>query len=397
MRPTTLAFTAERAAVALAPRSADAYLQLGSRLELASQAVNTAGALAETRPAQAAEAELAYRMAVRLDPTNAEGFYQFGMSLRAFGPSRSAEAVALLETAAIIEPDHAGVASTVGYYMLASGASGRRRGLAILARRVSAGVWPPGRWQHPAEYFDIVPKAPLVHPRAPYACLLSPLERAAPAMGAEAMTTLPQYSIQREGLARPHGGWRELDVWLRCGLASYRRSGGAGTGTVPPELVQTCATLRMVKESYAFVQGALFSAIAPGTTLDPHCGPTNGRLVLHVGLKVPHPGRARLRLGRPSALDSPADRALLRQLGFEGSEPKEVAWAEGHGFVWEDSTCHEVLWRANGAPGSGAVDAPPASSFAGNFTLAEPRIILLLLLLHPAMTRVPVCASTERS
>ena len=52
------------------------------------------------------------------------------------------------------------------------------------------------------------------------------------------------------------------------------------------------AALREVAATYRFVQGAQFSAISPGTSLIPHCGPTNGRMVLHLGLSVPHPGAA---------------------------------------------------------------------------------------------------------
>jgi len=86
----------------------------------------------------------------------------------------------------------------------------------------------------------------------------------------------------------------------------------------------------------------------------------------------------------------------------QGSAPAdaavEVAWREGEGFVWDDSVCHEVVWRGGGGGGGGggAVAATAFESGAA-FARSEPRIVLLLLLLHPAMTRMPICPALDAS
>mmetsp|Transcript_16 Transcript_16/g.57 ORF Transcript_16/g.57 Transcript_16/m.57 type:complete len:382 (+) Transcript_16:120-1265(+) len=342
------------------------------------------------------------RQAIRIDPASGDGYYQLGSALRAKGPSRLTEATALLEAAAAIEPSHLAAVSTVGYMLLSASGSGavrarlRARGLSLLARGVDDGAWPRrGQWQHPAEYLPMVPAPPAAgaHPPGSYKCILSRLEGAAEALGDEAVAALPRFSVQTEGIARPDGGWREYDVWRACGLAARgnwhadARSGAAGER--PRGLSATCEALREVKRTYAFVQGAFFSALTPGTALLPHCGPTNGRLVMHIGLRVPQPGAARLRLGRPSTLHLRSDRPLLRQLGLPDGGASEIVWREGKGFVWDDSQCHEVLWHRDGQAAAGG-DANGTQQDPDTDP-APPRIILLLLLLHPAMTQVPIC------
>jgi len=127
-------------------------------------------------------------------------------------------------------------------------------------------------------------------------------------MAREARSLLPRYAVQVEGLSRPHGGWRDYEIWRRCGLGGFRPGKNKGERAdenndnsgvdklrvsllppPPPELAETCAVLRGVAAgSGALVHSAMFSAIAPGTRLEPHCGPNNGRLVLHVGLSTPY-------------------------------------------------------------------------------------------------------------
>jgi len=63
--------------------------------------------------------------------------------------------------------------------------------------------------------------------------------------------------------------------------------------------------------------GAFFSRLAPGTHLAAHCGPSNARLRIHLGLDIP-PG-CRIRVG---------------------SEVRE--WKEGECLVFDDSVEHEV-------------------------------------------------------
>eukprot|EP00966_Prymnesium_polylepis_P238048 5505272-Prymnesium_polylepis.1 len=119
------------------------------------------------------------------------------------------------------------------------------------------------------------------------------------------------------------------------------------------------------------ITGAAFSAILPGTRLLPHCGPTNERLIVHVGLSVPQPGQARLRLGGPPR--------VVQQLLMEGTRasgealslstnPIELTWREGEAFVFDDSFAHEVEFEATGETGAGK---------------GRPRIILLLTIRNP--------------
>jgi hypothetical protein len=116
---------------------------------------------------------------------------------------------------------------------------------------------------------------------------------------------------------------------------------------------------------------------------------------MHVGLKIPHRDAARLRLGRPSALDNMTEHEL-RKLGLPTTSPEEVPWREGEGFVWDDSTCHEVVWRGlDGGDKSAGHQHEEEScgvpQTGAEFATAEPRIILLLLFFHPRLTSVPIC------
>ena len=76
------------------------------------------------------------------------------------------------------------------------------------------------------------------------------------------------------------------------------------------------------------------------------------------------------------------------------------AWREGEGFVWDDSQCHEVLYGRPHRGDDGTVAGGMTSRGVGGVGTSNesapaaatgPRIILLLLLLHPIMTQTPVC------
>ena len=412
----------------------------------------------EAQGAGAVAVEQAYRNALLLEPRNSHAYYSFSQFLHAGGSAGSAdESEELLEKSISLDPENLAASTSLAYMLIGGSADGNgsrarlRHGLQILSNRVRHGDWPRGdTWQHPAEYLAVVPRPPIraVHERTQFECILAPLEHAAAAMGAEAMALLPRYGVQSEGLSVPYGGWREFEVWRRCGLdrvgasARFRRdrpgsAPGSAVPRPPAALRATCSALRAVAESSnAYVHSASFSAIATGTSLRPHCGPTNGRLVMHVGLSTPRPGSARLRLGRPRALDALSDDAAermeapldgeqadgerqvgvseekLSSLGLPTREASEIAWRQAEGFVWEDSTCHEVVWRRarrrrrresrseappkhSGSEGEGGqcmAPTPPSDVASGDaFARSEPRIVLLLLFLHPAMTREAIC------
>ncbi len=389
--------------------------QLARASDLEQQAHKLAAAAAESgagREAAAAaqlhlEAEAAYRAAIMIDPTDPLPLYHLGHVLRARGPATTAESLAHFDRAWVLDPDNPAVVSSLGYLLIAAagGAAAakemppeaalahQRRGLQVLAQGVNRGIWPRSDavWQHPMEWLQVVPPPPpsaIVRTRAPYDCMLKPLERHANSMGSEAAALLPRFSVQTEGLSRPHGGWRDYELWRRCGLRKGKSNDVLPTPPAAPGLTATCAALQEMATAApgAKIHSASFSAISPGTVLLPHCGPNNGRLVMHVGLKVRDADDARLRLGRPSTLNETASE--LRARGLPGAEPTEVAWRTGEGFVWDDSTSHEVVWRGSDARlHSDSVAVASGDEFAAT----EPRIILLLLFFHPTLTRAAVC------
>ena len=69
---------------------------------------------------------------------------------------------------------------------------------------------------------------------------------------------------------------------------------------------------------------AYFSVLSPGARLRPHCGPTNARLRVHVGIDVP--------------------KGAAMRVGHE-TRP----WREGEAFVFDDSFEHEV-WNDGTSP-----------------------------------------------
>ena len=77
----------------------------------------------------------------------------------------------------------------------------------------------------------------------------------------------------------------------------------------------------------------------------------------------------------------------------------EKPWREGEGFVWEDNTCHEVIWREENGDGCLAPTLANTLTSGVEFASSTPRIILLLLFFHPTMTQRPPClaASPETS
>ena len=83
--------------------------------------------------------------------------------------------------------------------------------------------------------------------------------------------------------------------------------------------------LSLGEDATTMVMGsAYFSVLTPGARLRPHCGPTNVRLRVHIGLSVP-PGAA-MRVGNETR-----------------------AWADGAALAFDDSFEHEV-WNLGSSP-----------------------------------------------
>ena len=114
-------------------------------------------------------------------------------------------------------------------------------------------------------------------------------------------------------------------------------------------------------EAAAMVVGScFFSRMQPGTHLRAHCGPTNLRLRVHIGMDVPQDsGRWRLRVG---------------------DEVRE--WANGEALVFDDSYEHEVWHESTEDDGYPGEDkrAPRAN------VVGPSRVVLIVDIWHPALS-----------
>jgi aspartate beta-hydroxylase len=110
---------------------------------------------------------------------------------------------------------------------------------------------------------------------------------------------------------------------------------------------------RVVRRPYGH---ALLSAVAPGTHIGTHTGPTNKKLRVHVPLVVPPGGGCRLRVG-----------------------PHVQVLAEGAAFVFDDSFQHEAV-NEGGGDGGGA----------GGGGAGATRINLIVDVWHPDLSDVEV-------
>lgn len=125
---------------------------------------------------------------------------------------------------------------------------------------------------------------------------------------------------------------------------------------------------------------AFISKIYPGTSIEPHCGPTNIRHRLQFLLKLPHV--------HPSAGERDADQKpkLSLSVGHENS----IFWnMENDTFVFDDSFVHSVTYpdeepgtdgRITGIENSGKGNLPKKDSLA--------RMVLIVDLWHPGLQDV---------
>ena len=199
-------------------------------------------------------------------------------------------------------------------------------------------------------------------------------------MAAEATALLPEFAVQAEGLATPAAGWRELNVLARC-------LGGAD-GRAPVR--RSCSALNEVvrRAGGGFsLGGAAFSAIAEGTSLSAHCGSTNERLVVHVGLSVPRPGAR----GCGSASRRPPRAARASGGGGAADDwSHEEAWAAGRAFADDSSRT-----RSSGATtaGSRCRRRTRRNSWTATSSRERGRVVLILTFRHPGLQAAPVCPS----
>jgi hypothetical protein len=119
--------------------------------------------------------------------------------------------------------------------------------------------------------------------------------------------------------ARPTQPDRSPRARRACALTAERACRGAGDwkvlylqqegGDTARNEALAPKTAKIVRSVVRAAGHALFSAMEPDTHILPHCGPTNGRLRLHLGLVVPEVGAAApYRRRRAAAPPPPRDR-----------------------------------------------------------------------------------------
>lgn len=113
--------------------------------------------------------------------------------------------------------------------------------------------------------------------------------------------------------------------------------------------------------SVSFVN-ARFSVLRAGTHISAHCGISNAKLRVHLGLSVP--------------ATPPPRRSAIRV----GQEVRR--WAEGKLLVFDDSFEHEVWWHWDDAAGSGGKGGNGESGA----DRATQRIVLILDVWHPRLS-----------
>jgi len=146
------------------------------------------------------------------------------------------------------------------------------------------------------------------------------------------------------GTSGAHTEAHEGGSWSVCYLDLH---GAVDTSAALERCPATARLLAAVPRAYGH---AMFSALAPGTDVSPHTGPTSKKLRVHLPLFVP----ARAAGGDPPCCLRVADRV----------EPQE----EGRALVFDDSFEHEAWNRHE----------------------TQPRLVLILDIWHPDLTEAEV-------
>ena len=176
---------------------------------------------------------------------------------------------------AALDPLHPGLVSNHAFRLISNV---RALGAALLRRRLN-GVWGGVAGRHvgarPVEPVDFCARR--LRMRARHA-------RGGARDGAEATA-----SLQQARLATPAAGWHNAGAMPR-----RRRR--------PRAAAASCSALNEVVRGRAASRRAARPSRRSPRGSPSARGSTNERLVVHVGLSVPRPGSARLRLGEPSAV-----------------------------------------------------------------------------------------------
>jgi len=226
---------------------------------------------------------------------------------------------------------------------------------------VKQGIW-YNRWQRPPHFVPSLPAKPW-HDASQFE-LCRRLEKHGDAIRAE-------YSAYIERLAS-RKAWDDLDTTPGLGDVGGRPGALHDSGLTKSgrwqevPLVTNCAvnheyaelfpqTMKLLRQHGHDATGlalcgggdVIFSVLAPGTRLRPHCGPSNARLTCHLGIRVPWS----------------ASQGLHIRVAAE--TPR--GWEEGRCLVFDDSFEHEVIFK----------EAGPSEPYPGE------RVVLLLNFWHP--------------
>lgn len=194
---------------------------------------------------------------------------------------------------------------------------------------VGAGIWKHAS-QRPGNYYPSLSAKPIHDPKDYWFTAL--LEENAPAIieevlrvtgeGEKGFNTVEETSIYK-------GDWKQIRLYDH----------GQAVPAALQALPVTTGVIAKIPEAAQMTGGsAVISRLAPGTHVTPHCGPTNARLRLHMGIKVPEGVSIRI-------------------------DEEWVKWQEGKCLIFDDSFEHEV-----------------------KHTGTEPRIVLIMDFWHPDMT-----------
>lgn len=104
--------------------------------------------------------------------------------------------------------------------------------------------------------------------------------------------------------------------------------------------------------------------------LQPHCGPTNGRIRMHFPLFVPDCGTLVGRADAETAASEPYQQQCLKATPRIRVQNQTRRWEQGKMLIIDDSFEHEVWYPTTTIPG---VKLPP-------------RLIMIVDLWHPDLT-----------
>ncbi|MFZ5635061.1 MAG: aspartyl/asparaginyl beta-hydroxylase domain-containing protein [Pseudomonadota bacterium] len=219
--------------------------------------------------------------------------------------------------------------------LVAAGKMMEARQCAELA--VRQGVWRHAH-QRPLNYIDYLPPVVTYDPRKIW--IVGYLERHFP----EILAEVERVGNPADAGFKPveealvdRGSWDQVVFY----------EGGRRFAQVQEHFPATLAIMDRIPQEHRCAGVVMLSWMQPGTHIAGHCGYTNGRLRIHMGIKTP--AGARMRVHRTP-----------------------LTWEAGKCLVFDDSIEHEVWNDSN-----------------------EPRVVLLYDIFHPALAEIDRAALME--